>query len=581
MTTAATVDAATTSSSNGGGPTSQPRPRPLPRPQQQRQPQSQILLRGRQQRRPQQISRYALTLLCLAVSVFTLSLLSLLSTLSSQSQSQSQTFAGDDNNNGLRDFYNPVSRSLDYFSGNGNNNNNFLWQQQQEQRAPESVGDSVITKVEYPVEDPVDNPPLQDGNATFSSCLLVMDDNHRLPEWLAYHWHVLPLRTVVVASDPRSRTNPTHIFNQWRRRGLYVEEWTDVDFWKPDLRPLEADAAFQTKRDRHRGRQKFFYRSCLQRMKQLNRTWVSLHDSDEFIVYNHPGGTSTEGERKFREWQSRLESKVGKRPDGAKLQVLKPSQVPPSTAEAGAMIRYIRHEQRAGLSYYQSPCIGIPRLMFGATGLSTRREKQNLVPPGYDADQFDTLRYRHHARRNDFVKNALGKVIIDVSRVDVARTPYFESLHRPIKTICGAPWHNDWESGLRINHYLGSWESYSFRDDSRRGGERSWEQWEYKATTNSDGGTDDNIRPWLDGFVKSEERSPSGAAAALLRHAGLPKGYRNANTTAWKLLPDKLAKILSTNSTKANDNKMVAFDAWVRAKYGGNGVGKATATERR
>jgi hypothetical protein len=91
---------------------------------------------------------------------------------------------------------------------------------------------------------------------------------------------------------------------------------------------------------------------------------------------------------------------------------------------------------------------------------------------------------------------------MDVSLIDKEKSPNFMSLHRPIKTIYKAPWHNDWESGLRINHYLGSWESYSFRDDSRRGGERSREQWEYKAKTNGEE-TDDNIRPWLDGFVQA------------------------------------------------------------------------------
>ena len=46
--------------------------------------------------------------------------------------------------------------------------------------------------------------------------MLVMDDNHRLTEWMAYHYHVLPLRYMIVAVDPRSKTSPTHIFNQWR-----------------------------------------------------------------------------------------------------------------------------------------------------------------------------------------------------------------------------------------------------------------------------------------------------------------------------------------------------------------------------
>lgn len=55
--------------------------------------------------------------------------------------------------------------------------------------------------VVYPVEDPIPNPPVPaDGYSTFSSCLLVMDDNHRLTEWLAYHYHVLPLRYMVVGT---------------------------------------------------------------------------------------------------------------------------------------------------------------------------------------------------------------------------------------------------------------------------------------------------------------------------------------------------------------------------------------------
>lgn len=27
-----------------------------------------------------------------------------------------------------------------------------------------------------------------------AACLIIRDDNHRLPEWLAYHYHVLPVR---------------------------------------------------------------------------------------------------------------------------------------------------------------------------------------------------------------------------------------------------------------------------------------------------------------------------------------------------------------------------------------------------
>jgi len=374
---------------------------------------------------------------------------------------------------------------------------------------------------------------------------------------VVYHYHVLPLRHMIVAVDPRSKTSPTHIFNQWRKRGVYIEEWGDRDFWRKDLKllPIPDEAPLQEKRDRHRGRQKFFYKQCLIRLKEQGRTWVSLHDSDEYLVYNHPGGD------KFAAWEkSRTEKHHGKEPR------IKPSKTPPTTAQEGGMIQYIRQEQAAGLEYYQSPCIGIPRLMFGADESKVDQqailkgvpaELQQLVP------QMDTLKYRVHAKRNDFTKNALGKVIMDVSRVDVKNSPYFMSLHRPIKSICPTPWNNDWSSGLRINHYLGSWDSYSFRDDSRRGGERSWEQWEYKATT-IDELTDDIIRPWISGLVDTHGVDE---AAAMLKDVGLPPNYKNPDDEAWHLHPDKLKAILEVKETASTDAKLIAYEEWVREKY--------------
>jgi hypothetical protein len=415
----------------------------------------------------------------------------------------------------------------------------------------------------YPNETAIPNPPrVADGRTTFAACLLVMDDNHRLTEWLTYHYHVLPLRYIVMAIDERSRTTPTHLLNAWRRRNVTIIEWTDADFWRRKdgtlLQQLPDDAAFQQKRDRHRGRQKYFYKQCLIHLKAVNRTWVSLHDSDEYLLYNPQHQHAKQ----------------------------RPQQ--PSTAEPGGMIRYIEQERAAGIKYYQSPCIGIPRLIFGADPqrFDEKRVVHN-VPPALlsttpaltENDQattsseetnlalsMDTLVYRHHAKRDDFIKNALGKVIIDVSRVDVVRTPYFMSLHRPIKTICPAPWHKDAESGLRINHYLGSWESYSFRDDARRGGERSWEQWEYKATTvsDSDADSDDTIRPWVQGLVDAHG---ADEARSMLQHVGLPPSYRNADSPSWHLLPEKLAAILSVPESTTQDNKAVAFEDWVREKY--------------
>mmetsp|Transcript_38845 Transcript_38845/g.94042 ORF Transcript_38845/g.94042 Transcript_38845/m.94042 type:complete len:82 (+) Transcript_38845:465-710(+) len=50
---------------------------------------------------------------------------------------------------------------------------------------------------------------------SFSACLLIMDDNHYLIEWLAYHYQVMPLRRLIVLSDPKSRTTPLPILERW------------------------------------------------------------------------------------------------------------------------------------------------------------------------------------------------------------------------------------------------------------------------------------------------------------------------------------------------------------------------------
>lgn len=41
------------------------------------------------------------------------------------------------------------------------------------------------------IVEPIQNPELSDGHETFSACMLVMDDNHRLVEWLVSTYRAL------------------------------------------------------------------------------------------------------------------------------------------------------------------------------------------------------------------------------------------------------------------------------------------------------------------------------------------------------------------------------------------------------
>jgi hypothetical protein len=315
-------------------------------------------------------------------------------------------------------------------------------------------------------EEPILNPPLPDGNTTFGACLLVMDDNHRLVEWLAYHYYVLPLRFLIITTDPRSRTSPTHVLNRWRRMGTYILEWNDFDFLKPSLarHPVPDDARLEDKRARHRIRQRQFFRKCLQVSKApYNRSYVALIDTDEYIMYNHKGGDG------FEAWEEKqLELHKTNKETKRKTRI-RPSSTPPMPSEEGAMIKYIRREEAAGTPFFQGPCISAPRLQIGAiesntTDTSTAISEHSNTNYGdvVDPDRFETLRFKRHGPRQEFVNNRLAKCIVDVTRVD--EFPEMATLHRPIKTICPPPWRNEWDSGLRVYHYLGTWEGETDSD---------------------------------------------------------------------------------------------------------------------
>ena len=123
-----------------------------------------------------------------------------------------------------------------------------------------------------------------------SACLLVNDENLRLPEWIAYHYTVLPLRHLIVAVDPASFTSPRSILELWNDTalGMTVEIWNDEDFLEEeDSGPLDDDQ--YTEHDRtqhHRYRQWRFVTSCMGVHKLHGRTWVLLTDVDEYILFN-------------------------------------------------------------------------------------------------------------------------------------------------------------------------------------------------------------------------------------------------------------------------------------------------------
>lgn len=89
--------------------------------------------------------------------------------------------------------------------------------------------------------------------------------------------------------------------------------------------------------------------------------------------------------------------------------------------------------------------------------------------------------------------------------------------HRPI-ALCKQPFQKYNDLPLGIHHYYGSWESFQYREDARKGkdGMKTYEAWAEYALSKR-GGADDDILPWMAAFYKVMGRKRS---AQLLRGAG-------------------------------------------------------------
>lgn len=318
-----------------------------------------------------------------------------------------------------------------------------------------------------------------ENEESFSACLITMDDNHFLIEWLAYHFHVLPLRRLIVAVDPRSKYSPSSIFERYRKYGLMeITEWSDPDFIDVVQNSDTGDLTKQFLR-----RQVVFYSKCMQQLLKEGNSWTLLIDTDEYLVAN------------------RLSAPTFRVADNARSTIYK----------------MVAGVQAANLSKMtSSPCIVLPRLRFG-TRESNISEVRSMVPDYFNASDFSTLRWRFRAMTgfgNRFNKhNGHPKGMVDLRRVqnwmiDFNSTTSVHSLidvHRPVKAVCDENNHytHPRNASFVIHHYPGTLEQWIFRNDAR-----DWTRNKeaYKELAKRGKKVDDSIRPWLEDFVSRRGR---------------------------------------------------------------------------
>jgi hypothetical protein len=317
----------------------------------------------------------------------------------------------------------------------------------------------------------------QKGSETAAGCLLVMDDNHFLIEWIAYHYHVVNLRHLIVAIDPRSQTLPDEIVQRWKNH-MNISVWYNYNDYNLHNQSaiLEAEErvriVLQNAKEpynydliQHRARQRLFYSQCMMKHQQASahHGWTLFLDTDEFVSINYPMLSSL---RPFYDMNN----------------------IPiPSISEPGSVLKLLQLEQdyfnfneeaQQSNNITSSPCIQIPRFRYGIVEMPKSPLHYNL-PATVNASHYATLRWQIHAKTNNYGMNRISKTIIDLRRISSDELydnfPIVESIHKPLPMHCTRrKLHiRSTQQIFVIHHYLGTYEQYTFRKDSRGRNERS------------------------------------------------------------------------------------------------------------
>lgn len=263
---------------------------------------------------------------------------------------------------------------------------------------------------------------------------------------------------------------------------MSIREWSDDDYYRLNSTEKE-EAEYWARRKfkgisqtlvEHRARQRLFYYYCMRQLKIEGRQWTLMIDSDEFLRVNYQTVNKLLGLSDGGINHHHHQATTDQYNDEWKKKNTTTMKVPPMN-ESGSVLKYLQQElQRPGHNL-TTPCVQIPRIRFGALDSNVRESTTVKERPWFNRTNFLTLRFLGHAAPDSYTINKISKVMVDLRRVSWQELAPVESIHMPIRDLCKRRrlYIRSYDQVFVIHHYLGTWEQYSYRDDSRAGLERS------------------------------------------------------------------------------------------------------------
>lgn len=365
----------------------------------------------------------------------------------------------------------------------------------------------------------------RERNGGMSACLINLEDTIRMAEWLPYHYATLPLGSLVIALDPNNSERGI------RRTLELIDLWKDkieITLW-PEFN-LPATKKLRKRQAYVRERQVYFANQCLAYHRQQNRTWTLLTDNDEYMIFNYVHDDESLDYDHPSAGKRRVKSQIKhNRKTYMPLRKDLPAQ------NQSTILKFIHQhdkviKKKKKTDRFWPKCVRLPGIHYGGNlGVNeTLLGHDEIIEPRF----LSTLRDIHHEKR----KSKFSKVMIDVSKisekdVEWSKDNHAITIHNPSK-VCGFNGHEDsgadYPSSLfRLNHYLGSPESYMERAGDYR--KRSLDTYKGKKgrVKPSESNWDSDISTWVNIFV----RSVGGAIEAKKLFAPLVAYQEIAHTT--------------------------------------------------